>query len=129
MKNVIITGSSKGIGRGLAGEFIRRGHNVTVSARGRAAIDGTVDELNALGGGRAAGIPCDVSQPEQLQQLWDFGQAEFGQVDIWINNAGTATARYRAHEMPADVVRTLVDSNLKGTIFGSQVAVRGFGKQ
>ena len=129
MANVVITGSSKGVGRGLAEQFIRRGHNVVVSARGQASIDSTVDALDAIGGGTATGVPCDVSKKEQVQGLWEHARAEFGQVDFWINNAGTATAQYLAHEVPENVVHTLVDSNVKGTIFGSQVAVTGFRKQ
>jgi len=129
LANVVITGSSKGIGRGLAEEFIKRGHNVTISARGQASIDTTVAELNALGGGKAAGCPCDVSIKEQVQHLWNSGKNEFGTIDFWINNAGTATAQYLAHEMPENVVHTLVDSNVKGTVFGSQVAINGFREQ
>lgn len=129
MANVIITGSSKGVGRGLADEFIERGHNVVISARGQDAIDSAVAELNESGGGKAAGATCDVAQKSQVQQLWDFGKSEFGSVDIWINNAGTATAQFKAHEMPEGVVHTLVDSNVKGTVFGSQVAINGFREQ
>jgi short-subunit dehydrogenase len=129
MANVIITGSSKGIGRGMAEEFIKRGHNVTISARGQASIDATVAALNGLGGGRANGQSCDVSVKEQVEALWHFAKAEFGTVDFWINNAGTATAQYLTHEVPESVVNTLVDSNLKGTIFGSQVAIKGLRQQ
>jgi len=129
LANVIITGSSKGIGRGLAEQFIRRGHNVTISARGQASIDASVDALNALNGGEAVGFACDVSIKEQVQDLWNFGMNGFGTVDYWINNAGTATAQYLAHEVPENVVHTLVDSNVKGTIFGSQIAITGFREQ
>ncbi|MBT8442121.1 MAG: SDR family oxidoreductase [Gammaproteobacteria bacterium] len=129
MANVIITGSSKGIGRGLAEEFVKRGHHVTISARGQASIDETVRELNDLGGGKANGKSCDVAKKDQVQALWDFGKAEFSSIDFWINNAGTATAQYLTQDVPEDVVNTLVDSNLKGTIFGSQVAITGFREQ
>jgi len=127
--NVIITGSSKGVGRGLAQEFVQRGHNVTISARGQEGIDATVGDLNSAGGGKAIGCACDVSVKEEVQGLWEYGLAEFGTIDIWINNAGTATAQFLAHEMPESVVNTLVDSNVKGTIFGSQIAVNGFRAQ
>lgn len=129
MANVIITGSSKGIGRGLAEEFVKRGHNVTISARGQASIDTTVAELSRLDAGKVTGVPCDVSVKEQIQNLWDRGKAEHGSVDFWINNAGTATAQYLAQDVPENVVHTLVDSNVKGTIFGSQVAINGFLEQ
>ncbi len=129
MANVIITGSSKGVGRGMAEQFIGRGHNVVISARGQASIDETVAALNPAGDGTAVGVACDVAQKDQVQELWNRGVSEFGKIDFWINNAGTATAQFLAHEMPESVVHTLVDSNIKGTIFGSQVAIRGFRAQ
>ena len=82
MANVIITGSSKGIGKGLAEEFIKRGHNVVISGRGQTSIDKTVEALTQLGGGRAIGKACDVSIRDQVQALWDFGKAEFGTIDF-----------------------------------------------
>lgn len=129
MANVIITGSSKGIGRGLAEQFIRRGHNVLVSSRGTADVERAVGELNAIGPGRACGQTCDVTRKNDLQGLWDRAQHDFGRVDYWINNAGHATSRHQVHELPESAVHQLVDGNLKGTIFGSQVAITGFRAQ
>ena len=129
MSNVVITGSSKGIGPGLAKEFLRRGHHVVVSARGADSVAQAVRELNALGPGSATGTTCDVTVKAQLQALWEHAQQAFGSVDIWINNAGYANAQHLVHEMPEATVHRLVDGNLKGTVFGSQVAIAGFRKQ
>jgi len=129
VSNIVITGSSKGIGRGLAEAFVRRGHNVTVSARGADAVTKTTAELNELGPGRASGTTCDVTVKAQLQALWQHAREAFGSVDIWINNAGYANAQYLVHEMPEDTVHRLVDGNVKGTVFGSQVAINGFREQ
>ena len=132
MANVIITGSTRGIGRGLAVEFLKRGHNVVVSSRRQADVDKTVAEFAAVGAAtsaRATGKSCDVTVKSDVQALWDHAVATFGHVDFWINNAGRATSRYAVHELPEDLVHTLVDGNLKGSIFGSQVAMTGFRKQ
>ena len=129
MSRVVITGSTKGIGRGMAEEFIKRGHDVAVSSRNQADAQRVAEELTAMGPGKACGTRCDVSQLADVQGLWDFASAELGGVDMWINNAGYATARYSVHEIPESTVNTLVDSNLKGAIFGSQVAVCGFRSQ
>lgn len=129
MANVVITGSSKGIGRGLAEQFVRRGHNVVISGRDQQAIGETAASLNAIGPARAIGQSCDVTHKGQVQALWDHAQREFGAVDIWINNAGHATARYEVQELPERLVHQLIDGNLKGTVFGSQVAVEGFRRQ
>lgn len=129
MANVIITGSSKGIGRGLAEAFVRGGHRVVISARGREDIDRTVAELDAIRADAATGAACDVASKDQVQALWDHGRATLGPIDFWINNAGTADARHEACDTPENVVHTLIDSNLKGAIFGSQVAINGFRAQ
>jgi NAD(P)-dependent dehydrogenase (short-subunit alcohol dehydrogenase family) len=50
-------------------------------------------------------------------------------VDFWINNAGMATSRHAIHELPEDLTKTLITSNLLGTTYGSQVAISGFRNQ
>jgi NAD(P)-dependent dehydrogenase (short-subunit alcohol dehydrogenase family) len=127
--NVVITGSSKGIGRGLAEQFVRRGHNVLVSARNAEETAKAAASLNATGPGRAAGQTCDVTLKSEVQALWARAVQEYGRVDIWINNAGRATARHLVHELPEGTVHALVDGNFKGTVFGAQVAVAGFRAQ
>lgn len=129
MASVVVTGSTKGIGRGFAEQFVRRGHDVVVSGRGQADVDRVVRELSALGPGKATGRTCDVTRKADLQALWDHGVATFGRVDVWINNAGRAVSRYEVQDVPEDLVHVLVDGNLKGTIFGSQVAITGFRRQ
>lgn len=129
MATAVITGSTRGIGRGLATEFLKRGHDVVVSSRGAADVDRAVAELGAPGTGRVAGTPCDVTRKADVQALWDFAVARFGRVDYWINNAGRATSRFLVHEEPEDLVHTLIDGNLTGTVFGSQVAITGFRRQ
>ena len=124
--NVVITGSTRGIGRGLAVEFLKRGHNVVVSSRKQADVDKAVSELATTGPAKVTGMTCDVTRKADVQALWDFAVASFGRVDFWINNAGRATSRYEVHEMPEDMVHTMVDGNFKGSVFGSQVAIKGF---
>ncbi|MDH5276574.1 MAG: SDR family oxidoreductase [Gammaproteobacteria bacterium] len=126
---VVITGSTRGIGHGLAVEFLKRGHNVVVSSRGENDVDKAVSELATIGTAKAAGKTCDVTRKPDVQALWDHAVATFGRVDFWINNAGRATSRYAVHELPEELVHTLVDGNLKGSVFGSQVAICGFRKQ
>jgi short-subunit dehydrogenase len=129
MATVVVTGSTKGIGRGLAEEFIKRGHNAIICSRNQADVDRVSAELSAIGPGKCAGAPCDVTDKQQLQNLWDVAVNEFGTVDYWINNAGLANSRYLVHELPENITRTLISSNLLGTTFASQVAVTGFRKQ
>ena len=129
MSNVIVTGSTKGIGRGLAEQFVRRGHNVVVSSRSQADVTRAISALAAIGPGKACGQTCDVASKADVQALWDRCTREYGGVDIWINNAGRAVSRFDVENTPEDLIETMVDCNLKGAIYGSQVAMRGFGKQ
>jgi NAD(P)-dependent dehydrogenase (short-subunit alcohol dehydrogenase family) len=124
MTTIVITGSTQGIGRGLAAEFCRRGDNVVVAGRDGDRVAATVAELNDSPG-QAAGQPCDVSQVEQVQALWDLAINTFGQVDIWINNAGLARTVWPILEIPQGEMETMVTTNMLGTINGSRVAATG----
>ena len=92
--NVVITGGSKGIGKGMALEFLKRGHSVAICSRGQKDIDATIDELNehTANGQIICGTSCDVADYAQVQNLWDFANDKMASVDIWINNAGAIPA-------------------------------------
>jgi NAD(P)-dependent dehydrogenase (short-subunit alcohol dehydrogenase family) len=127
MVNAVITGSTKGIGYALAQQLVRRGHAVVVSGRTQAAVDEAVEKLGleAASGGRAAGQVVDVSDAKSVQSLWDASVAALGSVDLWINNAGVAYTMRTIAETTPDEVSTMVSTNMLGTIYGSQVALRG----
>jgi short-subunit dehydrogenase len=129
MATVVITGSTKGIGRGLAEQFISRGHNAVICSRNQDDVEQAVAELNAANPGQCTGISCDISAKDQLQSLWDHAAQKFGQIDYWINNAGRASSRHLVHDLPEQLTRTIIGSNLLGTTFASQVAIQGFRQQ
>lgn len=131
MKSVVITGSTKGIGFGYAAEFAKRGHNVCIAGRGQADVDAALAKLAPLAvrGARAIGRVCDVTRVDQVQTLWDAAHREFGVVDIWINNAGFARSGPPFMGLTPDELRSMVDTNVIGTVNGSQVAVRGMQAQ
>lgn len=126
MKSIVITGSTRGIGYGLADEFLGRGCQVTVNGRSAESVETALTSLATKHGReRLAGQPGDVIQPDAHQALWDAAVAAFGRVDIWINNAGVGHPYLMAWEIPPETVHQVVDIDLKGIIFGSQVAIRG----
>ncbi|RKG92843.1 SDR family oxidoreductase [Corallococcus terminator] len=93
-KSVIVTGASSGIGEALAVALAARGANVTLAARDGAALERVKARCEAAGG-KALAVPTDVGEPEACQRLVERAVAEFGGVDVLVNNAGiTMHARF-----------------------------------
>jgi len=125
-KYIVITGSTRGIGYGLAEAFLSMGCSVTVSGRGQEAVDKAVTNLTSrYDAKRVFGTVCDVTNPDQVQVLWDTTVKHFGKVDIWINNAGVSGDQGMVWELPTTEVQKPVATNILGTIYGSQTAIHG----
>src|SRR5688572_12468419 len=101
-KTIVITGSTKGIGYGLAEEFLKRGHNVIVSGRKQDSLDKAVATLSAKHKDHVEGCLCDVTKFEDHEKLFAFAKEKFGRVDIWINNAGISLPRHMVWEQPKE---------------------------
>src|SRR5688572_10229706 len=86
-KVAIVTGAGRGIGRGIALGFAEARAHVAVAARSQAQIDDTAAEVRKRGR-RALAVTCDVMQRAQLEALVQQTLAEFGRVDLLVNNAG-----------------------------------------
>ena len=126
MKRIVITGSTRGIGYGLADAFLALGCNVIVSGRSQSAVDAAVGALAAKHGAmHIYGYPCDVTDFGQVRALWDAAQSKFGGIDIWINNAGLGQPAMPIHELSPELMRGIVETNILGTIYGSRVALQG----
>ena len=125
-KIVIITGSTRGIGYGLADSFLALGCSVTVSGREEETVEKAAVRLKSRSEAeRVFGAACDVTDPDQLQTLWDKSVERFGKVDIWVNNAGWSGEQGMVWERPAEELSSVISTNLLGTTYGSQVAMRG----
>lgn len=122
---VVVTGSTRGIGLGLAEAFASRGCRVVVSGRTPNAVAEAVRKI----GERAIGVPCDVSVAAQLEALWEAAVAKHGRVDVWINNAGFCNPIRPFEELSHEQIESVVDANVRGTMLGSHVALRGFLRQ
>jgi NAD(P)-dependent dehydrogenase (short-subunit alcohol dehydrogenase family) len=130
MSVAVITGSTRGIGFGLAREFLKHGHNVVVSGRTQAAVDAAVASLSeGAGTARVIGLPCDVADRAQVQALWDGAVKEFGTVEYWINNAGLIHSYKNITELPHEDFSKIVQVNITGVINGTQVAGLGMRDQ
>jgi NAD(P)-dependent dehydrogenase (short-subunit alcohol dehydrogenase family) len=130
MKTVVITGSTRGIGRGLAENFLARGCRVMVSGRQQALVDEVVAELaTGHGGDNVKGKACEITEVEHLQSLWDEAINGFGKVDIWINNAGISIARKPLRQTDPAAISRVVAVNLGGVLLANQVVLAGMDAQ
>ena len=85
-KVAIVTGAGQGCGRGVALAFAKEGAAVSVTGRTLSKVENTAGEIAAFGG-RALAYPCDVSQRSQVEAMVAATVAQFGAIDILINNA------------------------------------------
>jgi NAD(P)-dependent dehydrogenase (short-subunit alcohol dehydrogenase family) len=124
MKHIVITGSTRGIGYGLAEAFLGLDCSVTISGRAQSDADQAVIKLTSNHSSeRIFGLACDVRHPDQVQELWDQSKTRFQKVDIWINNAGFSGPQMAAWLMPPEKVKEIIETNLLGVMYGSMVAV------
>lgn len=127
MTIIVITGSTRGIGLGLAREFLARAGSVIVSGRSEASVQQAVDQLSAeYPSERIHGQACDMGDLSQVQALWESAVVRFGRVDIWINNAGINTPeQLPLWEQPRTAIEQMMATNVLGVIYGCKVAIAG----
>ena len=88
-RRAIVTGGSKGLGKAIAAELLAEGAAVAICSRHKAELDETAAELAASGGSVTA-LPCDVTDPGQVESFIAAAAAALGGTDILVNNAGAA---------------------------------------
>src|SRR6266542_4968824 len=121
-KVAIVTGGTKGIGRGIAEALVQEGINVCVSARSRNEIDETVGALRALGKGSATGVVCDVRNCAEIKALFAQTVLELGGLDILVNNAGIGIFA-PVEEMSPEDFRAVLETNLFGVFYCCHEAI------
>lgn len=130
MKQVVITGSTRGIGYAMAEAFLAQGCRIIVNGRRQERVEqACVDLAMQFGSDRLFGYPATVSEPEEMKGLWSYAVEHLGAVDIWINNAGLAHDTEKVWEIADDQVKQVIDVNVLGLIYGSQVAMKGMLEQ
>jgi 3-oxoacyl-[acyl-carrier protein] reductase len=119
---VIVTGGSKGIGKGIAGVFVREGANVLIAARDKGMLSAAAEELAAGAEGKVETRVADVSRVEDCRRLAQTAVERFGGIDILCANAGVFPDKPLAEMTEADVDAVL-GCNLKGTMFSVQACL------
>ena len=117
----VITGGASGIGLATARAFAREGMNIVLADRDEESLEGAVREIEKLGAA-ALGVPTDVGELAQVQNLAARARDAFGAVHVVFNNAGVALAG-RMHEHTHDEWKWILRVNLWGVIHGVEVFV------
>lgn len=138
-RNVVITGSTRGLGKALAREFLLSGDRVVITSRSPESVLQTIKELeeniqeglsvakkkqrNILSHAKVVGTDCDVCKPEDVKELVNFAINELGSVDIWINNAGTNKGFRPLVTFSDDDITQIVSTNLVGSLLCTREAM------
>ena len=126
-KVALITGASKGIGKGMALRYAEEGAAVVVASRSMDLLSVIAEDINNQGG-RALALIVDVRKSDSIQMVVDQAAAHFGRLDIMVNNAGISMAHPSENLSPEDWARAL-DTDLSGLFYGCQSAARQMMKQ
>jgi 3-oxoacyl-[acyl-carrier protein] reductase len=120
-RSVVVTGGSKGIGKGIARVFARAGANVTISARDEGVLTAAAEEL-AAGGATVAAVAADVSRPQDCARLAEAVVDRFGGIDVLCANAGIFPES-RLAEITEAQFDEVFGCNVKGTLFSVQACL------
>ena len=123
MKNIVITGSTRGIGFAMAKEFLNAGCCVTLSGRGQTLSPKKQTEIKGYEQ-RYIYISCDVQIKSDVENLWQASAKKWGTIDIWINNAGQNAPHAFSYDTDTQYVEGVINTNITGMIYGSQVAAK-----
>ena len=124
---VVITGASSGIGRETARVYAEKGGRVVLASRSRPALETVAQECRALGA-EALVVPTDVADEEAVLALAASAVRRFGRIDVWVGNAGVFSYG-TFEELPADVFRQVVETNLMGQVHGARAVLPHFRRQ
>jgi NAD(P)-dependent dehydrogenase (short-subunit alcohol dehydrogenase family) len=114
----IVTGGSVGLGRQMAEGLAEMGANLVLCARKKERCQQAAEDLQKLGV-KTLALTCDVKNPADIRQVVDATMAQFGRIDILINNAGTSWGA-PVEEMRLEQWNKVIETNLTGTFLFSQ---------
>lgn len=117
-RSIVITGSTRGIGYGMAREFLSRGHRVVINGRSREQVESKIKELKSFGPD-VTGIHGSVDLEDTHLKIIDHAVKAFDNIDIWINNAGIPQPHRPFSGLDQQSVRNLIDTNITGLMIGT----------
>ena len=131
-KTIVITGSTRGIGRGLATGFLQAGHQVLINGRSAEKVQQAVGELQLISRD-VIGVCGSVDEVATHKALIQETVRQFGKIDIWINNAGIPQSHLWFKDIDEQEISDITQVNIAGLLLGSKLAAdfmltQGFGK-
>lgn len=121
-QSVLVTGSSRGIGRAIAERMAQAGARVVISSRKQDACDEVAQQIRA-GGGQAIAHACNISSKSELEQLVARTRAEFGRIDVLICNAAVNPHFGPSQEIPDSAFQKVLDNNIRSNHWLCQMVI------
>jgi NAD(P)-dependent dehydrogenase (short-subunit alcohol dehydrogenase family) len=118
---VVVCGGSAGVGRAAVQEFAAHGYDVAILARGRAGLDGAVEDVRSAGG-RAIGIVTDAASKAEVEVAAEQVENELGEIDVWVNVAFVGALRF-AWDTDPEVFRRITEVTYYGQVNGTLAAL------
>ncbi|MDB9511810.1 SDR family NAD(P)-dependent oxidoreductase [Kamptonema animale CS-326] len=116
-KVVVVVGATGGIGSAVAHKLAKSGASLAIAARDSSRLDALANELPT----EVLCVPCDITDPQQVEALMQKTLSRFGQIDALVNVAGAGILKQWNKLEPADL-DAMLDLNLKGSFYTSQAA-------
>nr|WP_298726979.1 SDR family oxidoreductase [uncultured Ferrovibrio sp.] len=128
MKNILITGGSRGIGRAAAIQAGRRGWSVGINYAGNEAAAHDTAKAVQAASGKAVVIKGDIAREADVIAMFDAVEKAFGKLDGFVNNAGIAAPNAALADMPLERLKRIFDVNVLGATLCAREAVRRMAK-
>jgi len=131
-KTIVITGSTRGIGYGLAEKLLDRGHQLVINGTSEAGVGERVKALKEKGF-ELVGVAGDITKESCIQSIISTAVESFVKIDIWINNAGIPQSQKYFHELDNLEIESLNSVNITASMKATKAAIlhfmeQGFGK-
>jgi NADP-dependent 3-hydroxy acid dehydrogenase YdfG len=118
--HIFITGGTRGIGRGMVKEFIKKGHHVTYTGTTHNSVNESTLELK----GDYLALVCDVRDYLLFEKTVEKAIEKHGNIDIFINNAGVDQLDDYIYKLPPEEIKKVIDINVIGTMYGVNIILK-----